>query len=318
MRSSAGPPRRVAIPFLIDLVVVSAPEQIRKVEESGYADRLHAFETRALPWWLRFFFRATKFHDDRRDLWFCPMEPATAPTYPERRAYLAAKASLGYEPGDVVKIAELLSNGADDDRIAQAMVPIVNRRFFEQEVPTPIIQDAKWTLQSLGSALSPGKYRRARESQRRIMDYCTRALPPTVHALDVGHNIGEVVQATLPALRRVKENPDVPVEKLFTRHAPTPQVLRIAVRNSNVGGLLRAPARAGRTVFLLKIGQAAAQTEDLRFTFGTGGPERLCVFQDFFLSFMRDLQAALRARGDAPPAATSPAARVPPSRSPSA
>lgn len=128
----------------------------------------------------------------------------------------------------------------------------------------------------------------------------------------------EQVQATLPALRRVNEHPDIPVETLFTRHAPTPQVLRIAVKDSTVGGLLPKPARAGRTVFLFKIGQAAAQTGDLRFTFGTGGPERLCVFQDFFLSFMSDLQVALRERRGMAPAPTSPSTLAPPSRSPSA
>ena len=296
MPSNESLPRRVAVPFLIDVVFVSAPDQIRKVEESGDVDRVHHFETRALPWWLRLFFRATKFHDDRRDLWFCPMEPKTEPTYLRRRHYLASKAAMGYQPRDVERIAELLSSSAPDGRIAEEMVDIVNRRFFGRQVPATIVEDARWTLQKLGNMLSPASYQRARRSQRNIMDYCVGALPPEVHAVDVGHNIGEVVQATLPALKLVRDNLEVPVERLFTLHAPTPQVLRIAVRDSTVGGLLRAPARARRTVFLLKIGRAAAETGDLRFTFGTGGPERLCVFQDFFLDFMRDLQAALRAK----------------------
>ena len=291
--ASAGSPRRITIPLLIDLVVVTSPEQIRQVESSGDVDRLHRFETRVLPWWIRFFFRATKFHDDRRDLWFCPMEAASDPTYLPRRQYLSEKAALGYRPDDVRSIATLLAAGAPDAQIAHEMVQIVNQRFFDREVPPEITRAAESTLQNLGQALLPWKYRRGRAAQREIMEFCARSLPADAHLVDAGHNIGEVVQATLPALRRLQSNPGVPVEELFTRHAPTPQVLRIAVRDSNLGGLLRSPARAGRTVFILKVGMAASQTGDLRFTFGTGGPERLCVFQDFFLSFMRDLQGEL-------------------------
>ena len=297
MTPGAASPRRVTIPFLVDLVVVSDPDQIRLADSSGDVDRLHRYETHALPWWVRFFFRATKFHDDRGDLWFCPMESATNPTYVPRRNYLAEKAALGYRPEDVRAIAALLAADAPDAQIAQEMVQVVNRRFFEREVPPEITREAKWTLQTLGEALFPWKYRRGRAAQRSIMDFCEAALPVDVHRVDAGHNIGEVVQATVPALKRLRANLDTPVERLFTRYAPTPQVLRIAIRDSNLGGLLRTPMRAGRTVVILKVGRAASQTGSLRFTFGTGGPDRLCVFQDFFISFMRDLQGELRSRG---------------------
>ena len=44
--SSASPtkPRRFNIPFLLDLVIVSDPEQIKKIEISGAVDRVHAYE----------------------------------------------------------------------------------------------------------------------------------------------------------------------------------------------------------------------------------------------------------------------------------
>lgn len=282
--------------MVCDVVVVSEPDQIQRVEHSGDVDRLHRYETAALPWWVRRFFRATKFHDDTRDLWFCPMEPASAPSYRPRRAYLEDQAKLGYESDDVLRIAELVAARASDDALAYAMVQVVNRRFFGQEVPVSVTQAAKHTLQNLGAALVPWQYRRGVESQKRIMNYCAETLPEGTHRVDVGHNIGEVVQATAGALRRVAADLDTPVERIFTQHAPTPQVLRIAVRDSTFGGLLRSPTRAGETVVILKIGIAARRTGNILFTFGTGGPERACVFQEFFLSFMRDLQATLRAR----------------------
>jgi hypothetical protein len=176
------------------------------------------------------------------------------------------------------------------------MVQVVNRRFVNEEIPEHVSQAAKNTLQNFSEALSPWKYRRARQSRREILDYCTAKLQPDVNPLDVGHNIGEVVQATAGALRRLKENLDTPIAMIFTAHAPTPQVPRIAVRRSRLGGLLWLPARPGKTVVILKNGKAAAATHELLFTFGTGRPERSCVFMGFFVDFMTDLQRELQSR----------------------
>jgi hypothetical protein len=296
MSTSLFNPLRLKIPLLFDILFVSDPEHIRQIETSGEVDRIHRYDTAALPWWVTFFFKATKFHDDTRDLWFCPLESTSNPSYSRRRAYLEAKVASGYSAGDVHKMAELLTANAADEELAHAMVQIVNHRFFAQEVPLPITQAAKYTLQNLGEAVWPWKYRRGRTSQQQIMDYCARTLPQDVHILDVGHNIGEVVQATARALRRLKENLDRPVEEIFTTHAPTPQVLRIATAASTFDGLLWLPTHAGHTIIILKIGRAAAQTGDILFTFSTGGTDRACVFKEFFLNFMQDLQRVLKAK----------------------
>jgi hypothetical protein len=294
MSTSLFNPLRLKIPLLFDILFVSDPEHIRQIETSGEVDRIHRYETAALPWWVTFFFKATKFHDGTRDLWFCPLESTSNPSYSRRRAYLEAKVASGYSEGDVHKMAELLTANAADEELAHAMVQIVNHRFFAQEVPLPITQAAKYTLQNLGEAVWPWKYRRGRTSQQQIMDYCARTLPQDVHILDVGHNIGEVVQATAGALRRLKGNLDRPVEEIFTTHAPTPQVLRIATAASTFDGLLWLPTHAGHTIIILKIGRAAAQTGDILFTFSTGGTDRACVFKEFFLNFMQDLQRVLK------------------------
>jgi hypothetical protein len=189
-------PLRIRIPFLLDVLVVSDPEQIRRIEASGDVDRLHTHDTASLPWWVRYFFRATKFHDDTRDLWFCPFESNSNPTYRPRRAYLEEKVAAGYSPEDVKTIAGLLNTNAGDEALAHAMVQVVNRRFFGQEIPLAVTRDAKNTLQNFGEALFPWRYRRARASRERILEYCTAHLDKDVHVLDVGHNIGE---ARLPA-----------------------------------------------------------------------------------------------------------------------
>jgi hypothetical protein len=289
-------PLRIKIPFLMDLVIVSDPDQIRRIEASGDVDRLHTYRTADLPWWVRTFFRSTKFHDDKRDLWFCPFEPASNPTYRSRRAYLEQKVAEGYSPGEVQKMADLLMSNADEEALAYAMVQIINRRFLGREIPDPVCRAAKNTLQNLGEALVPGRYGRARRSREQILEFCEQNLDPHVHILDVGHNIGEAVQASAPALRRLKENLDQPIEEIFTRYAPTDQVPRIATRASRLGGLLWFSTKPGKTVVILKVAKAAARSHDLYFTFGTGKPERSCVFMRMFLEFMKELQAELRTR----------------------
>ncbi|MBR8839176.1 MAG: hypothetical protein DSM106950_35550 [Stigonema ocellatum SAG 48.90 = DSM 106950] len=287
-------PLRINIPFLLDIIIVSDPEQIRTIETSGDVDRLHTFDTASLPWWVKFYFRATKFHDDKRDLWFCPFESTSNPTYKPRRAYLEEKVATSYSKEDVKRIAQLLKTNATDEVLAHEMVQVVNQRFFGKEIPLDITKAAKCPLQSLGEAIFPWKYIRGRKAQQQIMDYCEQNLSKDVHILDIGHNIGEVVQATAGGLRRLKDNLEQPIEEIFTTHALTLQAPRIVVNSSKLGGLLLFPTTRGKTVVIHKIAKAAAKTKNIYFTFGTGSSERACVFKDFFLAFMNDLQQELK------------------------
>ena len=287
-------PLRIKIPFLLDIIIVSDPEHIKKIETSGDVDRLHKYETASLPWWVKFYFKATRFHDDERDLWFLALESDSNPTYHQRRAYLEEKVDIGYSEDDVKKIAELLKTKASDEVLANEMVQIVQWRFFGQEVPLSITKAAKDTLQNLSEAILPWKYIRAREAHKQVMDYCERTLSRDVHLIDAGHhNLGELVKTTTGALRTLQDNLDKPVEEIFTSHPLTPQAPRIAVRASDFDGLLGFPTTPGKTVVLFQIGKAAAKTHDINFTFGTGRSERSCVFKEFFLSYMKDLQKEL-------------------------
>ena len=287
-------PLRIDIPFLLDIIIVSDPDQIKKIENSGDVDRLHFYETQSLPLWIQLYFRSTKFHDDERDLWFCPFESSSNPKYLPRRAYLEEKTATGYSQDDVRKIARLLRTNASDDVLAHEMVQVVNKRFFEAEIPSEITEAAKYTVQKFSEAIFPWKYIKGVESQKKIMNYCQRNLSPDVHLLDVGHNIGEVVQTTVGSLKILKNNLNRSVEDIFTEYALTPQVPRIAVKASTFDGLLSYPTTPGKTVLILQIAEAAAKTKDIWFTFSTGSSERACVFKEFFLNFMKDLQYELQ------------------------
>jgi len=287
-------PLRITIPFLVDVIYISDPAQIKKIEASGAVDRLHTYGTNALPFWIKTFFQATRFCDIDRDLWFLSLESDWNPEIGQRYANLKAQIDEGYTPEDVETIADLLEAKADDETLARAMTQVVNRRFFGEDVPRPVTRAAQHTLQKFPETLLPWKYFRARAAQKTIMKYCARTLDGRTHLVDIGHNIGETVQTTSIALRLLSANLDKPVEEIFTRRALTTKVPRIATKPTRFGGLLLFPTVPGKTVLIFQIEKAAATSGDILFTFGTGRDERACVFKDFFLRFMKDLQTVLR------------------------
>jgi hypothetical protein len=129
---------RIRIPGLIDLITVSNLDQIKQIETSGEVDRLHAHSTVSLPGWVKFYFKATQFHDADRDLWFCPFESKSNPTYQPRRAYLEEKAAIGYRPEDAQQIAHLLKTNADDQTLTHAMIQRVSDPYPEKYRPLTV------------------------------------------------------------------------------------------------------------------------------------------------------------------------------------
>jgi hypothetical protein len=287
-------PLRIWIPFLVDVIFVSDPQQIKRIEGSGEVDRLHAYGTKALPFWIKTFFRATRFCDAERDLWFLSLESKKNSNYGQRYTSLQDKITSRPKPEDVETIADLLEANADDETLARAMTQIVNKRYFGEDVPRPVTRAAQHTLQDLPETVLPWKYFRARAAQKKIMAYCRQTLDGNAHHVDIGHNIGETVQTTTTALRRLYHNLDTPVDTIFTQHALTTQVPRIATKRTTFNGLLLFSTAPGKTVLIFRIKNAAAKSGNILFTFGAGVPERRCVFKDFFLDFMTDLQKALR------------------------
>lgn len=174
------------------------------------------------------------------------------------------------------------------------MVQIVNQRFFNGQIPLEITLAARATLQKITEAFLPWKYLQGVQSQQQIIDFCKDNLDADIHPLDVGHNIGEVVKLTAGSLKLLRDNLHRSVEDIFTASAPTTEVPRIAIKASTFNGMLSYPTIPGQTVLVLNIAKAAAETKDLRFTFGTGSSERSCIFKDFFTNFMKDLQYELQ------------------------
>ncbi|CAM9396375.1 unnamed protein product [Discosporangium mesarthrocarpum] len=292
------PPRRVTLPCIADLVIVSDPEQIRQVAAHPQIDRLHAVSTEEKPWWVRTLFPATRFWD-QDDNYFVPLTSSTAPGYTHRRDYIKDKLVSGISKEDVALVARLLHEGALDMDLTMAVVNAVNKRFFgEKGIPEDVVKAALGTVDEI-SAGTMTSYWSAKRAQERVLKFI-QSNPEDLGgcpAADFSHHIGASAQLLTPACKYLyaQRNRDRPVLDIFTEHDMplTKRTLRIAVEDTTVDGLLDRPAIANRTVFILDIRNASAATKDPLFTFGAGVDQRQCMFKLVFQQFMEELQVLL-------------------------
>lgn len=293
-QSSFPTPFRINIPFVLDVIIVSNPEQIKQIEASIDVERLHTYPTSELPWWVKYYLSATRFHTPQNDNWFLPFESSTHHEYKKRRSQMDDQIARGYSPQDITKIADLLMSNADDSELSFYMVQLIAGRFSQTEIPLDICLAGRKTLQSIPEAINPIRYSQAKKAHSELYDFCANNLLDDYHLVDGGqHTIAGAAKSMVDALHILRENINLPVDKIFTENPITLQAPRIAVRDSNLGGILSSKTRSGWTVFIFQIAKAAQKTSDLYFTFGTGTSERACSFMDFFLDFMKDLQMEL-------------------------
>jgi hypothetical protein len=66
------------------------------------------------------------------------------------------------------------------------------------------------------------------------------------------------------------------------------------LKYTNLYGLLRYPAVPKKTVFILRIREAAIETGDMNFVFGSGSSVRMCCFYPYWRVFMTVLQRELK------------------------
>ncbi|KAI9131315.1 hypothetical protein [Acaryochloris sp. CCMEE 5410] len=287
-------PSRINIPFVLDIIIVSNPEQIKRIESSSDVDRLHAYPTAELPWWVKYYLSATRFHTPQDDNWFLPFESSANREYQKRRSQMDDQIARGYRPQDITKIADLLVSNADDSDLSFHMAQLIAGRFSQAEIPLDICLAGRETLQRLPEAINPVRYAQAKKAHGKLYDFCAHNLLDDYHLVDAGqHTIAGAAKSMVDALHILKENINLPVDKIFTKNPITLQAPRIAIRDSDLGGLLKSKTKPGWTVVIFQIAKAAQKTSDLYFTFGTGTSERACSFMNFFLDFMKDLQMEL-------------------------
>ncbi|CAM9775686.1 unnamed protein product [Ascophyllum nodosum] len=293
-----GTYERLAIPWIVDRITVHDANLIRKITEHRDVDRIHGVPQHEKPWWVRAYFPTTRFQD-RDDEMFVPLTSTKDPRYKERREYVERKVANGIAAKDVEKIALLLHESAPQAELERAVVNAVNCRFFNgKEVPAEIVAAAGKTCDQLPDVLKkfyfPPLYH-----QRKVLDYIEKNSDDHegCPAADFSHHIGASVLLLTKAVKYLhEEDRGKTIHDIFTQDdmPMTIQTPRIAIRDTDIDGILDKPARAKWTVFVLNIRAAANETKDLLFTFGAGVDKRQCAFKFVFQSFMKDLQQELK------------------------
>ncbi|BBN08796.1 hypothetical protein MPTK1_4g14540 [Marchantia polymorpha subsp. ruderalis] len=292
------------LPFIpIDVVLVSDSTQIVSITGNPDVDRLHAQPTEKLPFWTRWYFSGTRFHNKSHDKWFLAFEPQSETVeYSERRKLIVDGLSTGFVDADVKAIADQISSNASEEAIAVTITQIVNGRFMgpgKDSIQLAHVQEARNLLQtSILDALVPGHQQAGVKAQEATYDFCSKNVRPGTNVMDAAHNVGNTANIVVSAIMTLKANVDTPIEHLFTRkgNCPTPQVPRVVMKDTTLNGLLSYPGRPSSTIILMQISEAAEQTNSLFFTFGTGSERRVCAFKDFFFDFMSSLQSELKSR----------------------
>eukprot|EP00904_Undaria_pinnatifida_P011760 jgi/Undpi1/7714/HiC_scaffold_23.g10187.m1 len=231
---------------------------------------------------------------------FVPLTSTKDPRYTKRRAYVAENVKDGVLEEDVKKIAYLMHTGAPQEELERAVVNGVNRRFYNKDVPDDIVESAGKTSDKLSDAITLG-YFPAKCHRNKVLDFIEKN-PEGLEGCpfaDFSHHIGAAVQLLTPSCQFLHKETDRtrPILDIFTQNdmPMTVQTPRICIKDTTLGGLLDKPAKAGKTVFILQIRQAAAETKDSLFTFGAGIDERQCAFKFAFQKLMADLQVGVLA-----------------------
>eukprot|EP00884_Botryococcus_braunii_P007945 jgi/Botrbrau1/17151/Bobra.0157s0045.1 len=298
-----GTPIRVDLPipfFPVDIVLVNKPEHISAIASSPptIVGRLHSCDTEKLPPWAKIFFGSSRFFSRLDGTWFIPFENETKETRYASRLQLMTDAlsARPHTKADLQKVKELVAKG-DIEALRVYVVSMVNDRFNGGEkIPPEIVSSGRATIDKIPQVLNPIKYRAAIAGNLAVSNWVQSRHLKGLNVVDASHNICVLSKYFAEMIMALKNNPNGTLEYIFTqekKNIPTPMVPRIAVTESNLGGLLRYNAVPFRTVFLLGIGKAAKATGDLRYTFGCNINYRQCAFMPYWKSFMEDLQAVL-------------------------
>ncbi|KAL2632287.1 hypothetical protein R1flu_016973 [Riccia fluitans] len=296
------------LPFIpIDVVLVSDASQIVSISTNADVDRLHGQRTENLPRWIRWYFSGTRFHNKSHDKWFLAFEPnSESVQYQERLQLLKDKLSQGFEQSYVEKVADQILKNAPEEEIAITLTRMVNVRFMsgqsKDSITPEVVKKGREVLKTnILDALGPGHHKAGVSAQEATYSFCEKNAEPGVNLIDATHTIGAIATPMTVAVMKLKENPNAPIDHLFTRkgNCPTPTVPRVVMKETTLNGLLSYPGRPSSTIVFLSISSAAEQTSSLFFTFGSGTEYRVCAFKQFFYDFMTALQGELKTRRSA-------------------
>lgn len=135
--------------------------------------------------------------------------------------------------------------------------------------------------------MSPMQYFRARRARKKIEDWVSglEQFKDEPHIIDIVHDLVNVYLGFTRGLMILRDIGEEDAETHLCNNAILPVSARTPLRETTLDGLFPEdrPLRKDRTVIVMKNGEAAKQTHDLRFVFGMGNETRLCPFRHLFM-----------------------------------
>lgn len=276
---------------------------------------------RRLPWLFRWFFPKTLFYYPALSAWFLPFRADADPSYAPCRAFLDKSFATPRDTSAAVSAtADLVTDPkkrASDRELSDAAV----RGIWAYSVPadhTPIPDEhlaaAFAQVGGITESFLPWKLLRDVPRTASLYAYADGVLKslglrgdgggateplPDAAVPDTAHVLFAIALNAPRVLRRVAElRPGEDVRAALCALGPTESVVRMVTGDSTLGGLLPdgAPARRGRTMVVLNIRAAAAQTGDLAFVFSSGRGQRECAARGVVELSFGDVRAEVARR----------------------
>lgn len=283
---------RLQLPFgLVDLIKVTDPGLIRKLETSP--DLTRAGESPVHPI-LSLFFKSTKFYNSAEDSHFVALLDDHRPDVQQRINLIRDKMSEKHSEQVVRDVSAAVHGSGSQIDVARAclrfIAPLFLRLDAGEDVPDNIIRASIATHTTIMQSLNPFSHWRAIAARRELEDYiAARALPGVSHT-DAQHITGVTCQSVAEALLRLRnKGEEVTFTELLLAMPINETSPRVPLRETTLGGLFSDPLVPGRTIVQLQIGEAAKQTGDVRFLFGSGVDERQCLVKPFLFSIADDV-----------------------------
>lgn len=98
----------------------------------------------------------------------------------------------------------------------------------------------------------------------------------------------------------------MPVEQVLCANPVVEAVLRVPIEPTTLDGVFPEddPLLPGKTIIVAYVSEAAKETGDIQFVFGSGSDKRMCPFRNLFVSALESVQIAGDASGNKPRTST--------------
>lgn len=313
-----APFQRTKIDILgIDVLTINTVAAIQKAQESGDLVKVGEASPDVVKnvQWLVMNFLGNARHHESRFGWFMAMRKDQLST----TSYLDVK--FCPRSFDVKNLAREATNVLDDpsnkkkdEAFTRIFVNAIGVRFLPKNnsiIPSKLIKNAESKqLDGVLPALNPLNRLKSRRvvknactfMQEEVVEAGDKYNLPDSYPVDVAHSTLSTAANAVDALTSLlAKDPEQSVELMMcNRDKRLDTIPRQVMIDSTLGGLLPSnkPAIAKKTVILLKIGNAAKETNDLSYAFAAGpngDKNRHCSAELAILELLKAVQSELKA-----------------------